>query len=76
MALCASSDNIPEVGDTVKALQLSDDGEVLWTFFNSGKVLYTHISDIVGRSYNLLNLIHTHQNFKGWGTILLFSILN
>ena len=45
MALCASSDNIPEVGDTVKALQLSDDGEVLWTFFNSGKVLYTHISD-------------------------------
>ena len=61
MALCASSDNIPEVGDTVKALQLSDDGEVLWTFFNSGKVLYTHISDTEKALKNNKHLLLTKK---------------
>ena len=47
MALTISSDNVPVVGDVVKKVKLSKDGEVMWaTLKNSAgreKVVVSHI---------------------------------
>jgi hypothetical protein len=44
MAMLITEKNVPEPGDVVKEIEFSDDREVVWITFQSGKTVTSHVS--------------------------------